>query len=78
MSSLSLDLPSVQSDPDAAECPSIEAPAEVDPAGPSAADDAWHAGQNADWHDLDSEPDWDALAEESAMLAGYEAGCLPL
>jgi hypothetical protein len=39
--------------------------------------DAWHASQNTDWDDEGS-PDWDALAEESAMLAAYEAGRLPL
>jgi hypothetical protein len=61
--------------------PQVEAdlipPAEVEPTGPSAADDTWHASQNTDWDDEGS-PDWDALAEESAMLAAYEAGCLPL
>jgi hypothetical protein len=55
-----------------------DAPADVEPWGPSEADDARHASRNADWHDPDAEPDWDALAEESAMLAAYEAGRLPL
>jgi hypothetical protein len=44
-------------------------PAESDPVAPYTAEDAeWWAGQNAEWHDLDGEPepDWDALAEESA------------
>jgi hypothetical protein len=54
-----------------------DAPAEIEPTGPSAADDTWHAGQNTDWDD-DGSPDWDAMAEESAMLAAYEAGWLPL
>ena len=53
--------------------------------GPDPADDQWHAEQSADWHFdgptpdevLDGpEPDWDALAEESAALDRLCAGCL--
>jgi hypothetical protein len=53
--------------------------------GPNAADDRWHAEQSTDHHFdgptpaevLDApEPDWDALAEESAALDRLCAGCL--
>ena len=53
--------------------------------GPAAADDRWHAEQSTDHHFtgptpvevLDGpEPDWDALAEESAALDRLCAGCL--
>ena len=53
--------------------------------GPNAADDRWHAEQSTDYHFdgptptevLDGpEPDWDALAEESAALDRLCAGCL--
>jgi hypothetical protein len=53
--------------------------------GPAAADDQWHAEQSTDHHFdgptpaevLDApEPDWDALAEESAALDRLCAGCL--
>jgi hypothetical protein len=53
-------------------------PAEVEPTGPSEADTAWWAAQNNERDKPDGSPDWDAMAEESAMLAAYEAGCLPL
>jgi len=53
--------------------------------GPTAADDRWHAEQSTDHHFtgptpveiLDGpDPDWDALAEESAALDRLCAGCL--
>ena len=53
--------------------------------GPDPADDAWHAAQNPDWHTTEPtpdealdgpEPDWDALAEESAALDRLCRGCL--
>ena len=53
--------------------------------GPDPADDRWHAEQSTDHHFtgltpvevLDApEPDWDALAEESAALDRLCAGCL--
>jgi hypothetical protein len=53
--------------------------------GPAAADDRWHAEQSTDHHFtgptpvevLDGpDPDWDALAEESAALDRLCAGCL--
>jgi hypothetical protein len=53
--------------------------------GPNPADDRWHAEQSTDYHFdgptpvevLDApEPDWDALAEESAALDRLCAGCL--
>ena len=53
--------------------------------GLAAADDRWHAEQSTDPHftgptpveALDApEPDWDALAEESAALDRLCAGCL--
>jgi hypothetical protein len=54
--------------------------------GPDPADDAWHADQSTDPHfdgptpddarDADGpEPDWDALAEDSANLDRLCAGC---
>jgi hypothetical protein len=53
--------------------------------GPDAADDRWHAEQSTDHHFTGPtpvevlhapEPDWDALAEESAALDRLCAGCL--
>ena len=61
------------------------ADADGDGLGPAAADDRWHAEQSTDPHftgptpveALDApEPDWDALAEESAALDRLCAGCL--
>ena len=44
-----------------------DAPAESEPepTGPEPADARWWAEQNEDW---DSEPDWDARADEAAAL----------
>jgi hypothetical protein len=80
MTTLTHALPVVNPTPAPAPGPAAgeDDPADVEPWGPSEADDAWHASHNTDWHDVDGEPDWDALAEESAMLAAYEAGRLPL
>jgi hypothetical protein len=53
--------------------------------GPDAANDQWHAEQSTDHHFdgptpdevLDSpDPDWDAMADESAALDRLCAGCL--
>ena len=43
------------------------------PLGPSAADRRWWAEQNRDYHS-GPEPDWDAMAEESAALDAHERG----
>src|SRR4051794_2797139 len=38
----------------------------------------WHDADGADWHDAEGpEPDWDALAEDAALMDRLEAGYLP-
>ena len=54
-----------------------DAPAEVDPTGPSAEDDAAWAAETRDVEPFDdgpTDPEWDAMAEDALALHRYESG----